>query len=263
MNILSGQFYGTTVQTRAFSGFVLADTEYPPGMEIEPHTHERSYVSFVLHGSYTERDNNRIRRCDTGAIIVHPPGETHADRFGEDGGRVLSLEMPFTNRGFDPHCPERDSEAEYYEVANLMSRFEGELAFGDNYCTTFEALGFELAGVLERTYVPEQKPPRWLGEVVELLQDRFHEPLSLQQIAAAMDVHPVHLARTFRMFMGCTVGNYLRYIRVAFARRRLAESSLSIVEIAHCSGFSDQSHLCRVFRRQTGMTPSQFRSAIK
>ncbi len=266
MDLLSGQFYGTTVRTRTLSGFVLADTTYRPRMRIERHMHERSYVSFLLRGSYTERDVNRTRRCEAGAVLVHPAGETHTDQFDENGGRVLSLEMPFGYCSPAPRCLASDNTAEVYQVANLMCRLEWELAFGDNPCTTIEALVFELAGVLERSFIPdisERKTPPWLREAMALLQERFGEQLSLEQIAAEIGVHPVHLARTFRALRRCTVGDYLRYLRIASARRKLAESSMPIIEIAHRSGFSDQSHLCRVFKRQTGMTPSQFRSAIK
>jgi AraC family transcriptional regulator len=263
VQLRSGQFYGNTVRTRTFSGFVLADTAYRPGMRIASHVHQRPYVSFLLRGSYTERYRNRTRRCEFGTVLVHPAGEMHADQFDQNGGRVLSLEMPSEYCGPSPRRLVADDAAEMYEVANLMSRLGWELAFGNVCSIAIEAIAFELAGIVERAFVPARQAPRWLDEAVAMLQERFYEPLSLEQIAAAIGVHPVHLARTFRAVCHCTVGDYLRYVRVAFASRKLAASSMPIVEIAHGSGFSDQSHLCRVFKRQTGMTPSQFRFAVK
>jgi AraC family transcriptional regulator len=263
VQIRSGQFYGTTIRTTTFAGFVLADTAYGPGMRIGRHLHERSYVSFLLRGSYTERYANQTRRCQPGTVLVHPEGESHTNQFDETGGRILSLEIPSGHCDPGPRCLATDDAAEVYQLANLMSRLGRELALGDDSSITIEAVAFELAGILKHAFVPERQPPRWLREAVALIHDRFCEPLSLQQIAAAIEVHPVHLARTFRAVRHCTVGDYLRYLRVAFARRKLAQGSMPIVEIAHRSGFSDQSHLGRVFKRQTGMTPSQFRSAIK
>jgi AraC family transcriptional regulator len=263
VHLLSGRFYGTAVRTKTFSGFMLADATYGPEMRIGRHMHERSYVSFLLRGSYTECYSHRTRRCELGTLLVHPAGESHTNRFDEHGGRVLSLEMPSEYCGFVPRCLADDAAAEVYEVANLMTRLERELALADDCSSTIEAIAFELAGVLDRTFSPERQPPRWLRDAVAVLQERFREPLSLEQIAAAIGVHPVHLARTFHAVQHCTVGDYLRYLRVAFARWKLAESSMPIVEVAHRSGFSDQSHLCRIFKRQTGMTPSQFRSAVQ
>jgi len=263
VQVRSGQFYGTTVRTTTFAGFVLADTAYGPGMRIGRHMHERPYVSFLLRGSYTERYANQTRQCELGTVLVHPAGESHTNQFNQNGGRVLSLEIPSGYCGPDPRCLATDDAAEAYQLANLMSRLGRELAFGDDSGMAIEGVAFELAGILERAFAPEQQPPSWLREAVALLHERFCEPLSLQEISAAIGVHPVHLARTFRAVRHCTVGDYLRYLRVEFARRKLAESSMPIVEIAHRSGFSDQSHLGRVFKRQTGMSPSQFRSAIE
>ncbi len=198
MQLRSGQFYGNTVRTRAFSGFGLADTAYRPGMRIASHVHQRPYVSFLLRGSYTERYRNRTRRCEFGTVLVHPPGEMHADQFDENGGRVLSLEMPSEFWGPSPCRLVADDAAEMYEVANLMSRLGWELAFGNASSIAIEAIAFELAGIVERAFAPARQPPRWLREAVAMLQERFYEPLSLEQIAAAIGVHPVHLARTFR-----------------------------------------------------------------
>ncbi len=263
MQVLSGQFYGTTVRTTTFAGFVLADTAYGPGMRIGRHMHERSYISFLLRGSYTERYTNQTRRCELGTVLVHPAGESHTNQFDESGGRVLSLEIPSEYCDPEPGYLATDDAAEVYQLANLMSRLGRELALGDDSYITIEAVAFELAGILERAFAPEEQPPCWLRKAVALLHERFCEPLSLKEIAVAIGVHPVHLARTFRAVRHCTVGDYLRYLRVAFARRKLAESSMPIVEIAHRSGFSDQSHFDRVFKRQMGMTPSEFRCTIE
>jgi AraC family transcriptional regulator len=76
-------------------------------------------------------------------------------------------------------------------------------------------------------------------------------------------VHPVTLARAFRRAFGCTVGEYVRRLRIERAARQLADSDLSLAEIALGAGFSDQSHFSNLFRRHTGLSPFQFRRAIR
>ena len=78
-----------------------------------------------------------------------------------------------------------------------------------------------------------------------------------------MGVHPVTLARGFRKAYGCSVGAYLRWLRVARAARRLAETEAPLAEVALAAGFADQSHFSNVFRRETGLSPSQFRRAVR
>lgn len=81
----------------------------------------------------------------------------------------------------------------------------------------------------------------------------------LCELAASVPVHPVHLARAFRKRYLCSVGDYLRKLRIEAACQALLNSDTPIVEIALRCGFSDQSHLCRTLKQYTGMSPRHFR----
>jgi AraC family transcriptional regulator len=63
----------------------------------------------------------------------------------------------------------------------------------------------------------------------------------------------------FRQQYGCTVGDYVRKLRLDFASRQLATSSASLAAIALAAGFADQSHFTKAFRRASGMTPAEWR----
>lgn len=67
------------------------------------------------------------------------------------------------------------------------------------------------------------------------------------------------LARQFRWHYGCTVGTYVRRLRVQYAARQLAATRTPLSDVAIAAGFCDQSHLCRVFRQVTGTSPGEFR----
>jgi AraC family transcriptional regulator len=75
-------------------------------------------------------------------------------------------------------------------------------------------------------------------------------------------VHPVHLAREFRRFEHCTIGEYVRRLRIEQACRRLTHSTDPIAAIAAEAGFADQSHFARTFKRVVGMSPVQFRATL-
>jgi AraC family transcriptional regulator len=83
----------------------------------------------------------------------------------------------------------------------------------------------------------------------------------LELIGRAAHAHPVHVAQTFRRFHECTIGEYLRRLRVDFACKELVGSEKAMSEIALAAGFSDQSHFNRSFKREVGMSPSQYREA--
>jgi AraC family transcriptional regulator len=123
-----------------------------------------------------------------------------------------------------------------------------------------EGLALELiaAGVSRKVHATGN--PRWLQRAVEYLRVNFKEPPTLDQLAATVGVHPVHLAREFHRKEGVTVGGYIRKLRVDLASQQLVSSAEPIVDIALAAGFSDHSHLTRVFRRETGVTPTEYRN---
>lgn len=103
-------------------------------------------------------------------------------------------------------------------------------------------------------------PPGWLERLKELIHDEFARSHTLETLARAVGVHRVHLARAFRRHYGCTVGEYIRQLRVEFTCHRLAASSDSLSEIAFDAGFADQSHFTSTFRRLVGITPGAFQT---
>lgn len=111
-----------------------------------------------------------------------------------------------------------------------------------------------------RTKTPERRPPQWIESAQELLRSRLKNPPDLLETARIAGVHPSHLSRAFRQFTGMTVGAYLRRERVHFACSLLHQSQYSLAEIAQEAGFYDQAHFSRVFRRQVGLSPKEFRS---
>jgi AraC family transcriptional regulator len=82
-------------------------------------------------------------------------------------------------------------------------------------------------------------------------------------LAVGVGVHPVTLARAFRRAFGCTIGEYLRRLRIERAAEQLATGTQPLAEIALAAGFADQSHFSNVFRRRVGMSPSAYRREVR
>ena len=103
----------------------------------------------------------------------------------------------------------------------------------------------------------------WLEKIKEILRENYEETLTLNELADFVGVHPTHLARVFRQFERCTIGDYLRQFRIETARQKIINSKESLVEIALNTGFADQTHFTRTFKNVTGMTPTEFRNIFK
>ena len=105
--------------------------------------------------------------------------------------------------------------------------------------------------------------PSWLSEVRKLLDERFSDRLSLSEIAAFAGVHPVYLGRAFRAHYGCSIGEYLTHCRLELARDLMANSEMPLSQIAITSGFYDQGHFSNKFKKHHGVSPSEFRNALR
>jgi len=101
--------------------------------------------------------------------------------------------------------------------------------------------------------------PRWLGHLLDYLDDTFEQAWSLEAMAAEMGVHPVYLCRTFPRHLGCTLGEYVRLQRVMRGRQLLGIDAGTLAHIACQAGFCDQSHFTRAFKHHFGISPGRWR----
>jgi AraC family transcriptional regulator len=95
--------------------------------------------------------------------------------------------------------------------------------------------------------------------LAELIDTSPHPFPSVDWLASQCGFSARHLSRTFRHTTGRTLGGFVAEIRIARAKRRLAERHSLIKEIAHECGFQSQSAFAHAFRRATGLTPQQYR----
>lgn len=131
----------------------------------------------------------------------------------------------------------------------------------------FPALVREIVAALEPHIVqvqPRASPDAPSGALVtralELIRERFKEPLSTRDVAEHLDVTPEYLARAFKKHVHRGVIDLLHALRVGHAQRQLVESADSVLDIALDSGFGSVEHFHRIFRRETGLSPGQYRA---
>ena len=142
-------------------------------------------------------------------------------------------------------------------LSQIASRMFAEFRARDGVSSLMiEGLALEFATrvMRARDAAMTVRAPTWLADVVEVLHARAADDIRLDDLARVAGVHPAHLNRVFRTRHGCSVGEYLRRLRVDLAARELAASQRPIADIASALGFADQSHFSRVFARLTGLT---------
>jgi AraC-like DNA-binding protein len=97
----------------------------------------------------------------------------------------------------------------------------------------------------------------------QIMRDNLEGSISIPALAAACRLSASHFARSFKLTVGLSPHRWLMSYRVECAKHLLAESNQPLADIALACGFTDQSHLARVFSQLAGATPGAWRRTVK
>ncbi len=246
----------------------LTERKSPAGCRIEPHGHERTTITFMVGGSCVEQVGRRSLDCGPRSVRILPAGEVHTQLCPVDT-RCLTIEIAARRmeeiRRYS-HVFDRRFVVESRLASLLAARVYREFRRADGASLlSMEGLVLELLGEVTRDGARSLAPdvPGWLRRAREVIEARFTEELSLVTLAGELGVHPTYLARMFRRHYGWTMAERVRELRLTYAMKQLAESERSLADVAAAAGFYDQSHLNRVVKRFTGLTPAQLRTSVQ
>jgi AraC family transcriptional regulator len=261
----TGSFFGRTVRERRQVDLVLVDSWHPAGSHLPRHTHQHAYFCLNHGGCYGEVYGRRRRDCRPGMVVFHPPGEPHSETHHTPVASLnVELGATWLHRLADAGL-RADAPAELEDPATTRAagRLLAELGQGDpDSDLAVESATWEILSALVGERTMPGGMPRWLRSARERLEGNFSQSVSVRGLAREAGVHPVHFAAVFRRFHGCSVGEYLRRLRLQYTRQRLADPEVPLAQVAAEAGFADQSHLTRTFKRFTGMTPGRYRTLL-
>jgi AraC family transcriptional regulator len=265
MKLPPGHFYGETSDRYEVAEFRLMDATYPPGMKLPKHSHTRACFSVMLQGALSENYGRRSLEWRPFSVGFNPPDEEHSNFIHDKGARFLIVEVsPEWLKRVSDHSRilRRSFIFQAEQLRHLGFRLYREAQQVDAVSQlAIEGLLFEVVAETSRLDARRKpgKHPRWLAQARELIHAHFADSLTITAIAQTVGIHPVHLSRVFRNHHQCTIGEYIRRLRIDFVCHELSNTSASLADIAYEGGFYDQGHLSRVFKRVTGLTPTQYR----
>jgi len=241
-------------------GLRVVERWHVPGVRVPWHVNDRAALTCVLQGGFEESLRSGSLDCAAPAVLFKPPGEWHSNCAGSEGARSLAIELPDGPRATTAVPAVRRVSS--VQADALVSLLVAELHLRDACAgLAIEGLVLELLAVVGRTTVgaPVTSRPLWLDNALEELRARFRQPLPILDVAATVGVTPSHFARVLLRHEGFTPSEYLRRMRIEYAKIQLLRTDRPLAAIAVDSGFADQSHFTRAFARVAGTTPGRFR----
>lgn len=259
----AGTFIGTVATRVETSSMVFSRMSGSvPAGEVPRHSHDTAYFFFVIRGRYATEARGATDACGPMSVIFNPTGTTHRDHFLDDEGQFLAVGIPSNiEREIDSVLPVSTLLHDPRVTSTMRAACRELREPGSTTAFALEALGLQLVALCRPNKDPTfRRPPMWLARVRGRLHEESAREITVASVAADVGVHPIHLARVFRHYLGCSPGEYIRACRIERARRLLGQSTLRISDVAQAAGFYDQSQLANAFKRTTGLRPSQYRA---
>lgn len=241
-----------------------------------PHSHTHWSLGAITAGESTFSYRQDLYRIESGNLVLMNPDWVHACNPIED--QPWSYLMMYVDTGWltrlryeagllaaprwedihtavitDPFWYEG-----YCQVAHcLLDQKRSLLDKQTEVVDYLFALMHELA---EQSIQPPQRVPASLRELAAYLDEHRAKDISLDDLCARSGYSPGHLIRAFKQHFGLTPHAYLVNRRVQLGQKELKDGA-SIAEAALSTGFSDQSHFQKTFKRLVAATPNQYRSS--
>ncbi len=227
------------------------------------HHHDLFGIGLIEQGAQKSWSGRGLVEAEAGDVITVNPGEVHDGAPLADGGRrwtILYLPPALVMAAADDIAPGTGARFEFsqpvYRLFPLAQRLRGLVAAGGETGAEEEGLLALLAPLLR----PESRPlgtSRALLRVRDWIDAEPEADVPLAELAAQASLSRFQLVRSFARLTGLTPHAYRLQRRVQAARRLILDGT-PLADAAAASGFADQSHMTRLFRRVYGLSPGAF-----
>jgi AraC family transcriptional regulator len=244
------------------------------------------FLAWTLSGEveFQEREGNRpwiTHRVKKGSFFLTSGGAPYECRWKAVSSEPFAsmavfIELPLLERAFEEvfgadavHVRLRDVSAFTDAALNsLLEQLHGELMRRKASPFFVQGIGQAIAIHLARNYAETVKelgrgspslPGFKLRQVTDWIAEHVAEDFNLDQLAAQAGLSKFHFHRLFKSAVGVSPAHYHINLRMDQAKRLLRETKESVVSIALDVGYANPSHFAQIFRRETGLTPSDYR----
>jgi AraC family transcriptional regulator len=244
------------------------------------------FLAWTISGEvdFQEREGSRpwiTHRVRRGSLFLTTGGAPYECRWKAATrepfeSMAVFLELPLLERALEevfgseaPCARLRDASAFTDAALNtMMQQLHGELMRRKASALFVQGIAQALAIHLARNYADLVKEPRSgspslpgykLRQITDWMKEHLADDFSLDQLASVAGLSKFHFHRLFRSAVGTAPSRYHMNLRLEEAKRLLRETKQSVVAVAVEVGYANPSHFAQLFRRETGLSPSDYR----
>lgn len=237
------------------------------------HTHDSYAIGVIDAGVEEFTYRGATHRAPANSVVIVHPGEVHTGHAGVAAGWKYRMFYPevalLRQAGTELNDP--DQTIPYFpnpvihdpELAQQLRYLHRALEQSDSQLERESRFLWTFAQLIRRHADHRPRPTslhsadQTIQPVLRYLNEHFAETIALTDLAMIAQLKPLRLLRLFQRQVGLPPHAYLVQIRVEQAKQLLA-AGMPIAQAAFDSGFTDQSHLNRHFKRLVGITPGQY-----
>lgn len=247
------------------------------------HRHSSHRISLQLSGAvqteWSDGASDASSTSGPGSLTLLPAGSHHArcairaNDVAQEPEQLVALIDPTTSESWFPARAELKESRGFRDLQlERMLLILRDTALETSSTQLFGGLIANAIAVhLMRTYAAGQRalpahrggiPRSRLNKVLERMDKDIQGSVLVSELAQIAGLSVFHFSRAFRQSMGTSPYQYLLGQKMELARSLLADSTKSIADIAIGVGFAQQNHFARVFKKHTGLSPSEFRQRL-
>lgn len=253
----------------------VASAKYSGDWQCVAHTHEYIELFYIIGGSGMFRIEDQEHTVHVNDIIIINPNVSHAEV--SINGQTLEyivLGIEGIQLAEDKHFTRRFCILDHYESTeisscmwNILREMEQKQTGFEDVCQAcMEMLIIRLMRKISLSVPAESQftaGNRQCALVKHYIDQHFKESLSLEQLAAKAHMNKYYLVHTFKEEYGVSPINYMISRRIVESKYLLAETDLTLTQIAQLLGFSSPSYFSQAFRKAQGISPMDYRKSTR